>query len=220
MNNNVFCRGLLNGLIVFLALSGAANLSHAQTARQARVDMLNRDISVTLKPDIHELEAAATVKFKVSEQTGYVGFVLSDNIFVRRVLNSAGVEMEFNQNQAGPETLSIRFSPPLAAEEATTLRIEYEGGFGSERFNRIFSRDLTNAYIGVEGTRLLESAKWFPAARFPAERVPGSLEVTVPSGITVIGSGRQGSVIAKDDKETFAFSAGAPLGANAFLAGQ
>ena len=220
MKNNVFCRRLLNGLIVFLMFSGTVVQGNAQTARAARVDVLGRDIAVTLKPDIHELEAVATVKFKVSEQTGYVGFILSDNIFVRRVLNDAGVELEFNQNQAGPETLSIRFTPPLGAGETTALRIEYEGGFDGERFSRIFSRDITSAYIGMEGTRLLESAKWFPAARFPAERVPGTLEVTVPLGMTVVGPGRQEPVATKGVNETFVWRAGAPLGANAFVAGQ
>ena len=213
----VFLKSLIVSLIVF----GATALCCAQTARPAaRIDMLSRDISVTLKPDIHELEAVATIKFKVSEQTGYVGFTLSDNIFVRRVLNDAGVELEFNQNQAGPETLFIRFSSPLGVEEATTLRIEYEGGFDSERFSRIFSRDMTNAYIGMDGTRLLESAKWFPAARFPAERVPGTLEVTVPLGMTVIGPGMQEPVITRGVNETFAWRAAAPLGANGFVAGQ
>ena len=216
----VFCRSLLNWLVVFLIFSGATARSYAQTARDARVDVLSRNISVTLKPDIHELEAAATIKFKVSEQTGYVGFTLSDNIFVRRVLNDTGVELEFNQNQAGPETLSIRFSPPLGADEATTLRIEYEGGFDSERFSRIFSRDMTSAYIGMEGTRLLESAKWFPATRFPAERVPGSLEVTVPLGMIVIGPAKQEPVVTRGVNETFVWRADAPLGANAFVAGQ
>ena len=210
-----------NCLVAFLIISVAMASSYAQTARpDARVDVLSRDISVTLKPDIHEFEAAATVKFKVSEQTGYVGFVLSDNLFVRRVLNEAGVEMEFNQNQAGPEPLSIRFSPPLAADVTTTLRIEYEGGFDSERFSRIFSRDITSAYIGMEGTRMLEAAKWFPAARFPAERVPGTLEVTVPMGMTVIGPGIQEPVITKGFNETFVWRADAPLGANGFVAGQ
>ena len=216
----VFCRNLLKGMILFLILSGMAARSDAQTAPAPRIDVLSRDISVTLKPDIHEYEAVATVKFKVSEQTGYVGLSLSDNLFVRRVLNDADVELEFNQNQAGPEILYIRFSPPLRAEEPVTLRIEYEGGFDSERFSRIFSRDTTSAYIGVEGTRLLESAKWFPAARFPAERVSGSLEVTVPLGMTVIGPGKQESVVTKGFNETFTWRVDAPLGANAFVAGE
>jgi len=217
MKNNVFCRRLLNGLIIFLILSGAAAPVYAQAAR---IDVLNRDISVMLKPDIHELEAVATVKFRVSEQTGFVSFTLSNNVFVRRALNDAGVELEFNQNQAGPETLSIRFTPPLDAEQTVTLRIEYEGGFDSERFSRIFSRDLTSAYIGMDGTRLLDSAKWFPAAGFPAERVPGTLEVTVPMGMTVIGPGRQENVLTRGVNETFIWRADAPIGANAFVAGQ
>ena len=213
---NVF----LKALIVILTLSGTAVHIHAQTARAARVDVLNRDISVTLRPDDNEFAAAVTIKFKVSEQTTYVGFTLSDNLFVRRVFNNEGIEMEFNRNQVGPETLAVRFSPPLPAEEITTLRIEYEGGFSNDRFSRTFSRDITNAYIGMEETRLLESAKWFPAVLFPAERAGGSLEVTVPLGMTVVGPGKQEPVVTKGINETFVWLAGAPLGANAFVAGQ
>jgi len=216
---SVFSRNLLKVLIVLLIFSGATALSYAQTMRDARVDVLNRDISVSLKPDIHEFEAAVTIKFKVSEQTTYVGFTLSDNLFVRRVLNDDGIELEFHRNQTGPETLSIRFSPPLGAEATTSLRIEYEGGFDSDRFSRIFSRDMASAYIGMDGTRLLESAKWFPAARFPSERAPGSLEVTVPLGMTVSGPGKQEPVVTRGVSETFTWRTGAPLGANAFVAG-
>ena len=217
---NVFCRNLLKALIVLPIFFATTERATAQTPRAALVDVLNRDISATLKPDIHEFEATATVKIKVSEQTAYVGFTLSDNIFVRRILNEDDVELEFNRNQTGPETLSIRFFPPLDAEDATTLRFEYEGGFDGDRFSRIFSRDLSSGYIGMEGTRLLESAKWFPAVRFPAERVPGSLEVTVPLGMTVIGPGRQEPVVARGVNETFVWRADAPPGANAFVAGQ
>ena len=206
-------------LIVFLMLSGAAARLGAQTARAARIDVLSRDISVTLKPDTHELEAAAALKFRVSEQTGYVGFTLNDNLFVRRILNGSGVELEFSRNQAGPETVNIRFSPPLGADETTTLRIEYEGGFDNDRYSRMFSRDLASAYIGAEETRLLESAKWFPSARFPSERVPGSLEITVPPGITVIGPGVRESA-SGGVNETSVWRAGAPSGANAFVAGR
>ena len=219
--NKRFCRSALKITIrlVFLLLFGTMAASEAQTERALRADMLSRDISVILKPDIHEFEAVATLKFKVSEQAGYVGFTLNNNLFVRRVLNDQDVELEFNRNQTGPEILSVRFYPPLGAEETTTLRIEYEGGFDNDRFSRIFSRDLSSAYIGMEGTYLLESAKWFPAFRFPAERVPGTLEVTVPLGITVIGPGKQEPVITKGINETFAWRADAPLGANAFVAG-
>ena len=220
MEKTVFYRVLLNCLIALLMLAGAAVRSDAQTEHVARVDMLKRDIFVTLKPDINEFEAVATVTFKVSEQTGYVGFVFGDNLFARKVLNEDGVELEFNQNRTGPETMAVHFSPPLDADVTTTIRIEYEGGYSNDRFSRVFSRDLAGGYIGMDGTRLLESAKWFPAARFPAERVPGVLEVTVPIGMTVLGPGRQAPVTTKGANETFAWHADAPLGINAFIAGQ
>ncbi|MDR1728513.1 MAG: tetratricopeptide repeat protein [Acidobacteriota bacterium] len=207
--------------LALLAFVGAPATARAQErgGAPARVEVLGRDLAVTLQPDLHELAATATVRLKAAAQTGYVTLTLGDNLFVSRVLDAGGVELEFDQNRAGPETLSIRFSPPLQAGAETTLRIEYEGGYDSDRFSRIFSRDTTSAYIGMEGVQLLEGAKWLPSARFPVERAPGSLSVTVPLGMTVVGPGEPLPVTTQGATETFGWKAEAPLRAGAFVAG-
>ena len=204
-----------------LAMIGAAAAQGVKSSSDARrVVIQSCELAVTLTPDVHELTAVATVKFLVLEQTSYVSFMLSDNLFVRKALNAEGLELEFEQNQTDRETLFIRFSPPLKAGAYETIRIEYEGGFDKDRFNRIFSRDTTSAYIGMEGSWLLDSAKWFPSTRFPVERIPGSLEVTVPLGMTVIGTGEQASVATQGVSETFRWNAQAPMMTGAFVAGQ
>jgi hypothetical protein len=150
---------LISRLVLGLTLAGLAPAVHPQAKRgpasPPRIEIKSYKIETTLTPDAHELEAVATVTLKALEDTGYVFFELSENLSVQRVLNSEGVEIEFGQDEAGPGTLSVRFSEPLAAGKTVTIKIEYQGGYDRDRFSRIYTRDEGSAYIGMEGSYLM-----------------------------------------------------------------
>jgi len=190
------------------------------TFEPPRIEMLTYDMRVTLTPDAHELEAAGTIGFRPLESTDIVVFEMSENLFVQRVLNSQGVELEFGQDEVGPGLLSVRFSKPLSIDDEVKITVEYRGGFDRDRYSRSYSRDEDSAYIGMEGTYLLYSAKWFPVNRFLADRATAQIEVTVPLGITVIGPGAQLPVVTKGIYETFGWSANVPILPNSIVAGQ
>jgi aminopeptidase N len=184
-----------------------------------RIETVNCDLAVTLSPESHEFKATAAIQFKALETAQNIVFALNENIYVQKVLNAAGVELEFDQNRVGPELLSVRFASPLVAGAMETLRIEYEGGFDKDRFSRIYARDESSAYIGTEGTYLMHSAKWFPINQYPVDRALSKLEVTVPLGMSVIGPGQRTSVVTKGIQETFTWSATTPISPGAFVAG-
>jgi hypothetical protein len=179
------------GIVLGLVLTAPSLSAQAPAApgKAPGIDVKNCDLEVTLLPDVHELEAVAAITFQALQQADYAVFELSDNLFVSKVLGEDGVELEFDRNRAGPETLTVRFARGLEAGSTATIRIEYDGGFDSDRYSRIFSRDLGSAYIGMEGTALMYAAKWFPLSRFLADRATGTLSVTVPLGMPVIGPG-------------------------------
>ncbi len=84
----------------------------------------------------------------------------------------------------------------------------------------MFTRDESSAYIGMEGTYLMYSAKWFPVSQFLADRATGTMEMTVPLGITAIGPGAQRPVLTKGISETFGWNATTPVLPASFVAGQ
>ncbi len=210
--------------ITLLILIGAASAAWPQAMNPSfslpQIEIQNYKIEAVLMPDSHELSAAAAINFNVLEDTDIIAFELSENLMVQRVLDSEGIELEFSQYEIGPGFVSVRFDRLLEAGSNTTITIEYEGGFDRDRFSRIFTRDDTSAYIGMESTYLMYSAKWFPISQFLVNRATATLEVTVPLGMTVIGPGIQMPVVTKGINETFTWKAEVPILPGSLVAGQ
>jgi tetratricopeptide (TPR) repeat protein len=215
---------LVSGLAILLAVVGASLPGHSQAKRTTssvhRIDVQNYKIEATLTPDAHELKTLATITFKPIQATDSVTFELSENLSVQRVLNSDGVELEFGQDEIGPGYLTIRYAKPLAVGSSITVKIECQGGFDRDRFSRMYTRDEGSAYIGMEGTYLMYSAKWFPVSQFLVDRATGTVDVTVPLGMTVIGPGAQLPVVTKGINEVFGWTAKTPIFPGSIVAGQ
>ncbi len=215
---------LASGLLLCLAFAGTVpavfSQSRSTSLSPPQIEVQDYRIKAKLTPDAHEISASATILFKVIEPTDLVVFELSENLMVQRVLNADEVELEFSQYEIGPGFISVRFPSLLAAGVSATITIEYQGGFDRDRFSRMYTRDDTSAYIGMEGTYLMYSAKWFPISQFLVSRATATLEVTVPLGMTVIGPGIQLSVTTKGVNETFSWSVQIPVLPGSIVAGQ
>jgi len=207
-------------LALAVMVPAALPQSRKQSSAPPRIDVINYKIDANLAPDAHEIKAAATIDFKVIEPTDHVVFELSENLSVQKILNSQNVELEFGQDEIGPGYLSVRFPRQLDAGAEVTIRVEYQGGYDRDRFSRLYTKDEGSAYIGMEGTYLMYSARWFPINRFLSDRATGTLEVTVPLGMTVIGPGRQLPVVTKGINEVFGWQVTTPVLPGTFVAGQ
>jgi len=177
-------------------------------------------IETTLALETHEIESAVTITFQPRKETDYIVFDINENLWIRKVLDVDGVELDFEQGALGPGILSVSFAESLNAFADVTIRITYRGGFDRDRFSRMYSRDESSAYIGEEGSYLMYGAKWIPAHRFLANRTEIRIEVTVPLGITVIGPGKLESVITKGINETFIWKTDAPTLPASIVAGR
>jgi tetratricopeptide (TPR) repeat protein len=207
--------------LVFAVMSPAIYSNPNQaSASHPRVEIQDYKISATLNPEAHELKSAATILLSLIESTDRVDFEMNENLAVRRVLNSEGIELEFRQNEISPGFLSVHFSKQIQAGSEVKITVDYQGGFDRDRFSRMFSRDENSAYIGMEGTYLMYSAKWFPISQFLVSRATSTLVVTVPLGMTVIGPGAQSPVITKGINETFTWTSKTPGLPGSFVAGQ
>ena len=189
-------------------------------AKMPEIDVENYAIQATLNPDAHEVKATAAITFKPVEGTEIVVFELSENLSIQKITNEAGVELEFSQDESGPGVVSVRFPQALSPGSATTIKVEYSGGFDQDRYSRFFARDQSSAYVGQEGTYLLYSAKWFPVSKFLVDRATATVEVTVPLGITVVGPGTQQPVVTKGITETFTWVSKQPILPNTIVAGR
>jgi aminopeptidase N len=210
--------------LLCLLLAGAVSSAPSQGRRPPssapKIDVANYVLQVNLNPEAHELKAVAAITFRAVETTDVVLFQISENLSVQRILDPAGIEIEFGQDESGPGQLTVRFSKPILAGASTTIKVEYTGGFDRDRYSRLYTRDESSAYIGVEGSYLLYAAKWFPINRFLEDRAAATVEVTVPLGFIVIGPGTQKPVITKGITETFGWTTDRPILPNSIVAGR
>lgn len=197
---------------------------HAQARRAPssapKIDIQHYLLQATLTPENHELKAVATITFRPMETTDVVIFELSENLSVQRILNEQGIEIEFGQDESGPGILAVRFTRPLEAGVDTIIKVEYNGGFDRDRFSRIYTRDESSAYIGMEGSYLLYPAKWFPVNRYLVDRASAEVEITVPLGMTVVGAGTQLPVVTKGITEQFGWTSKHPILPHSIVAGR
>jgi aminopeptidase N len=211
-------------ILLCLALVSIAPTAFPQGRKTSssvpRIDVRNYKLELTLVPDAHELKAAAVLTFKPLDAIDHIILELNENLTVQKVLNPQGIEMEFGQDEAGPGLLSVRFPKSIPAGTDTTIRVEYQGGFDRDRFSRMFSRDENSAYIGMEGTYLMYSAKWFPINRYLVNRATATMEIKVPLGMTAIGPGTQLPVTTKGIYEVFGWNAKVPVLPGSIVAGQ
>ena len=145
-----------------LMLAGITLAAYSQTRKNPssppQFEILNYNIVADLTPDAHEVKAKAIITFKAAGPADYIVFEISENLSVQKVLNAEGVELEFGQDEIGPGYLTVRFSSPLVPGTDVTISIEYQGGFDRDRYSRMYTRDESSAYIGMEGTYLMHSA--------------------------------------------------------------
>ncbi len=213
-------RLILAGLLLFGVVAAAYPQARRAPSTAPRIDVENYELKATLNPDSHELKATAAVTFKPLAATDVILFEINENLSIQRVLDPAGVELEFGQDENGPGQLTVRFNRPLPADTSYTIKIEYNGGFDRDRYSRLYTRDESSAYIGMEGSYLLYSSKWFPMNRYMVDRATSTVEINVPLGYTVIGSGTQLPVVTKGITETFGWRADKPILPNTIVAGR
>lgn len=219
MNTNRVRRSLICLMLLSVAPEICAQAKRAASSLP-QIGVENYFVQATLIPDSHEVKAAAAITFRPVEATDVVVFELSENLSVQKVLNAGGVELEFGQDESGPGLLSVRFGKPLMPGNSVTIKVEYAGGFDRDKYSRLYTRDESSAYIGMEGTYMLYSSKWFPINKFLVDKATATVEVTVPLGLTAIGPGSQMPVATKGITETFGWTSKTPILPNSIVAGQ
>jgi len=211
-------------LVQSLLLILTVRISFAQSVRPAssppQIDVENYLLELSLTPDSHEFEASATISFKPLSDTDVVVFEISENSWIQRVQDNKGTDLDFGQDELSPGTLSVHFLSLLERNKNTSIKVEFSGGFDRDRFSRIYSRDEGSAYIGMEGSYLLYSSKWFPVNKFLTDTSTATVHVTVPLGMTAVGPGSQLPVRTQGITETFGWAAKTPVLPNSIVVGR
>lgn len=180
-------RSLAAACAVMLVL-GSSLAAHA--AEKARIQVTAYDIDAQLVPTAHKLVGHAKVTFTALDDVNTAVFELNNALRPTRVTGADGKTLSAERVT---QENSIRISLPenLAKGSSTTLNIDYEGILQTGEDSPV--EGLKLAYVGDPESYLLYAGRWFPLVGYGTNRFTANINVTVPNGYTVIGSGAKGS---------------------------
>ena len=169
---------LLAGLLLSLQLGAAPE--------KARIQVDDYVIDAAVNPATHHLSAHAKVHFTALEDLSVAVFTLNNGLKPTKVTDGEGHTLSAERVT---QDSSVRVMLPngMTKGQSATLDFEYEGALISVEDSPVPGLKL--AYIGDPVSYLLYPGAWFPMANYGTDRFASVINVSVPTGYTVIGSG-------------------------------
>ena len=169
-----------------LMLSFAAIPGWAAEKPRLRVD--DYQIDAQLTPHTHKLSAQAKVKFTALDDLNVATFELHNDLRVTKVTDASGKLLPA-ERVTQDSTVRVQLARDLPKDASTTLTFEYEGVLDSADDSPV--QGLKLASVSDDTSYLLYAARWFPVNGYATNRFTATINVTVPSFMMVIGSGKE-----------------------------
>lgn len=192
--------------IVALGIAVLAGSVLAQDDKRARIDVDSYTIDAQINPDTQTLTAKAAVRFVPADPANAVTFELNNALNISKIVDDKGQNLQSSRNQSD-NTVRVTFPEPLAAGQPVVLTFNYDGHLTGNEESPIYG--VKFAAIQNDFAFLLYPARWFPVSGYTTDRFTAKINVTVPNGYTVIGSGID-SKTAAADSTTFTFDFNKP----------
>ena len=186
-----------------LVLAALALLPAAQAQPQVPlIDVEFYRVNAEIDPLGRSIEALAEVRFIPRETMNTVVFDLNTNLNVNAVLTADGVNIPVDRVR---EANQVRLSYPgsLVVGDPVTVTFQYEGQLTGTENSPV--QGVSLASIDPERSYLLYPGRWFPVNGYSADRFAAEMNITVPEGYEVIGSGL-GTSSQADGKTQFSFN--------------
>jgi tetratricopeptide (TPR) repeat protein len=171
-----------------IALSLLSISLSAWAAEKTRLHVDDYQISVELTPHSHKISAHATVKFTALDDLNIATFNLHNDLRITKVTDATGKTLT-TERVTQDSSVRVPLNAPLTKGTSTTLTFEYEGILDSPDESPV--QGLKLAYIGDDTSYLLYAGDWFPVNNYGINRFTATINVTVPSHMIVIGSGKE-----------------------------
>src|SRR5262245_49051956 len=172
-------------LAAVLVLSGCLlPLAAAERPRLRADDYL---IHVNLDPKTHRMAAVAQVKFTALDEISSAVFDLHNGLRVKEVSDGKGGRLPVERNSSD-STVRVNLPGTLSKDQSMTLTFSYDGVLNTADDSPV--EGLKLATIADDETYLLYAGRWLPLCNFGVNRFTATINVTVPAGTVVIGSGK------------------------------
>ncbi len=176
-------------LWIVLAIAAAAAPAPAQE-RRARIHVDHYVIDAEVQPRTQSLIAKATVRFvPLDDNINSVSFELNNALNVSRVvLVVDGKEKQIPASRSQQDfSVRLSFDEYLAKGQPVQVTLNYDGHLTGNEDSPVYG--IKFAAIHDDYAFLLYPARWFPINGYTTDRYSAEMNITVPSGYRVLGSG-------------------------------
>ncbi len=196
------------GLLALTLLMGAVpTLSKEPEDSRGRIDIKSYLVDASLDPATHQLQARVKIRFAaLQDDVSRVDFDFSANLVLGRVSDEKNRPVKFSQDVDALK-LHVDLETPLQKQQEFTLLVEYHGAL--DRADHSPVEDVKLANIDESGTYLLARSYWVPLNGYNYDRSTVELNMTVPSGLTVVAQGKLTGVDKTAKGDTFHWQADA-----------
>ena len=176
-------------LTALIALCGLAGFRQTfmQEDKRPRIDVESYTIDAQINPDTQTITARAAVRFiPLDDQINAVTFDLNNALSISRLTDDRGQALQSSRNQSD-HSVRVTFPGGLAKNQPATVTFNYDGRLTGSEESPIYG--IKFAAIQNDYAFLLYPARWFPVSGYTVDRFTATMNIIVPAGYTVIGSG-------------------------------
>src|SRR5580700_7445369 len=165
-----------------------AAVAFAQSSGQAsHIDVDNYTIDAQINPSTQTINAHVVVRFvSLDDQANSATFELNNNLNISQITDAKGNTLNSSRNQAD-NTVRVTFPGVLPKGQMTQITFVYDGRLSGDEESPIYG--IKFAAIQNDYGFLLYPSRWFPVSGYTADRFTSTMNITVPQGYQVIGSG-------------------------------
>jgi len=159
-----------------------------QSGSQAsHIDVDGYTIDAQINPSTQTLNAHVVVRFAaLDDQVSSATFELNNNLNISQITDAKGTTLNSARTQAD-NTVRVTFPYSLPKGQMTEITFVYDGRLSGDEESPIYG--IKFAAIQNDYAFLLYPSRWFPVSGYTADRFTSKMNITVPDGYQVIGSG-------------------------------
>ncbi|MBW4026757.1 MAG: tetratricopeptide repeat protein [Acidobacteria bacterium] len=189
--------------------------SRSLAATKPVIDVTGYSIQAELSPADHKLSATAKVTFTALDNLDAVIFQLHGALKVEKVTDQSGAVL--TGERGASSTVRITPASTLAKGQSYTWNFTYDGTLTGEGGP---VEGLKLASIGDPISYLLYAGAWFPMTGYMTDRFTAEIDVKVPTGYRVIGSGSTGPALQTGSEQEYDFKWSKPGFPGTIIAGK
>ncbi|MCS7026902.1 MAG: M1 family aminopeptidase [Bryobacteraceae bacterium] len=174
-------------VVACLLWTFASSAAFAQERSRFRFDVEHYVIDAEVNPRTQSLSAKVQMRvIPLDDRLTGMSFELHNALNVSRVTDAAGRSVPASRSQQD-FTVRLSFNDPLPKGQPATLIFYYDGRLSGSEESPIYG--IKFASIQNDYAYLLYPARWFPINDYQVDRFTAEVNLTVPAGYRVLGSG-------------------------------